>query len=27
VPAQQDFGGQLVIGEDLLQLGVRRARH
>ena len=25
--AQQDFAGQLVIGEDLLQLGVRRARH
>ena len=27
IPAQQDFAGQLVIGEDLLQLGVRRARH
>jgi ribonuclease BN (tRNA processing enzyme) len=27
VPAQQDFGGQLIIGEDLLQLGLRRARH
>jgi ribonuclease BN (tRNA processing enzyme) len=26
-PAQQDFAGQLIIGEDLLQLGVRRARH
>ena len=25
-PAQQDFAGQLIIGEDLLQLGVRRAR-
>jgi ribonuclease BN (tRNA processing enzyme) len=27
VPAQRDFAGQLIIGEDLLQLGVRRARH
>jgi hypothetical protein len=27
VRAKQDFGGQLVIGEDLLQLGVRRVRH
>ena len=27
VPAQQDFGGQLIIGEDLLQLGVRRSRY
>lgn len=27
MPAQRDFAGQLVIGEDLLQLGVRRARH
>ena len=27
VPAQQDFAGQLIIGEDLLQLGVRRTRH
>ena len=26
-PAQQDFAGQLIIGEDLLQLGVRRAQH
>jgi ribonuclease BN (tRNA processing enzyme) len=27
LPAQRDFAGQLIIGEDLLQLGVRRARH
>lgn len=26
-PAQRDFAGQLIIGEDLLQLGVGRARH
>jgi ribonuclease BN (tRNA processing enzyme) len=26
IPAQLDFGGQLIIGEDLLQLGVRRPR-
>jgi ribonuclease BN (tRNA processing enzyme) len=26
LPAQRDFSGQLVIGEDLLQLGVTRKR-
>jgi hypothetical protein len=26
MPAQRDFSGQLVIGEDLLQLGVTRRR-